>query len=54
MGCSMLGGEKKSETDLVEDMADNCKHGLKRAEIEQDSDDHTIKIECADPPRYGI
>lgn len=53
-GCTVFGGGEESETDQVEDMADNCKHGLKRAEIEQDSDDHTIKIECADPPRYGI
>lgn len=52
VSCSM--GGKKSETDLVEDMADNCKHGLKRAEVEQDDDDKTVKIECADPPRYGI
>jgi hypothetical protein len=52
VGCTM--GGKKSDSAMVEDMADNCKHGLKRAEVEQDDDDKTVKIECADPPRYGI
>jgi hypothetical protein len=55
VGCvSCTMGGKKDETDMVEDMSDNCKHGLKRAEVEQDSDDKTIKIECADPPRIGL
>ncbi len=42
-GCAMLG----NEADLVEDMADNCKMGLKRAEVTQDDDDKSVKIECA-------
>jgi len=45
VSCSM--GGKKSETDLVEDMADNCKHGMKRASVKQDDDDKEVIVECA-------
>ena len=49
VSCSM--GGKKSDTDLVEDMADNCKQGMKRASVKQDDDDKEVIVECAG---YGI
>jgi hypothetical protein len=52
-GCALFGGDK-TDTEVIEDVSDNCEHGLKRAEITQDDDDHSVRVECADPPRYGI
>lgn len=44
MSCSM-GKEKPA--DLVEDMADNCKYGMKRGSVKQDDDDKEVIVECA-------
>jgi len=46
VSCSM-GGKKSSEADMVDDIADACKRGLKRAVVTQDDDDKSVTVECA-------
>lgn len=46
VGCSMIGS-KSSDANLVDDISDNCKNGLKKAEVSQDDDDKSVIVECA-------
>jgi hypothetical protein len=45
------GGE--SDADTVDDMARNCKHGMKRGAINRDDDESEIVVDCMSP-EYGI
>jgi predicted small secreted protein len=47
-GCATLSGYG---SDLVTDMADNCRHGLKRASVKQNGDKTETVVECMG---YGI
>ena len=50
VGCSMTG-TKSDDANLVDDIADGCENGLKRATVKQDDDDKEVIVECAG---YGI
>lgn len=49
--CAM--GGKKSDSDTVDDMAGNCKHGMKRGSIKQDGEETEVVVDCM-PPGYSI
>jgi hypothetical protein len=49
--CSVFGGGE-SDADTVDDMARNCKHGMKRGAINRDDDESEIVVDCM--PGYGI
>ena len=42
-----MGGKKSSDADLIDDISDACKRGLKKAIITQDDDDKSVTVECA-------
>jgi len=48
VSCSM--GSSK-DANLVDDIADECDHGLKKAIVTQDDDDKSVTVECAG---YGL
>ena len=44
VSCSMSGTK---DANLVDDIADECTHGLKKAIVTQDDDDKSVTVECA-------
>jgi hypothetical protein len=46
-GCVSCSMSSTKDANLVDDISDNCSHGLKRAEVTQDDDDKSVIVECA-------
>jgi hypothetical protein len=50
-GC--FGSGTKSDSSLVDDMAENCKFSMKRGSVKQEGDEKETVVDCM-PPGYGI
>lgn len=50
--CTMTS-KKSPEAKLVDEISENCKHGLSIADVHQEEDERDVRVQCAGPPRVA-
>lgn len=45
--------KKSPEAKLVDEISENCKHGLSIADVHQEEDELDVRVQCAGPPKVS-